>query len=50
MMTMSLPIPSKKQKVNFYYVPYDIKNNYVNYSGELMLRTTDTFSDLRTLF
>ena len=50
MMTMSLPIPSKKQKISFYYVPYDIKKDYINKSGELMLRATDSFQEFRSKF
>lgn len=35
MMTMSLPIPAKKQKMNFFFVPYNIGEGYINHAGDI---------------
>lgn len=48
-MTLSLPIPGKKERIGFFYIPYNITPNYVNNKGEVFLRETDTVRDLRTL-
>lgn len=48
-MTLSLPIPGKKERLGFFYVPYHITPTYKNYKGEVHLRETDTIRDFRTL-
>lgn len=47
MMTMMLPIPAQKQSFKLFYIPYDIKDGYVNYSGEVQMRSTDTITTFR---
>lgn len=37
-MTISLPIPGKKKKHTFFYIPYHINQNYTNHSGSISLR------------
>lgn len=49
-MTLSLPIPGKKKKFSFFFVPYEINEGYVNYSGEIFLRDTETIADFRQEF
>lgn len=44
---MLLPIPGKKETVRFYYVPYDIKENYMNKQAEIVIRTSDTWMEFR---
>lgn len=46
-MTLSLPIPGKKKQMKFFYIPYHLKDEYVNRSGEIYLRETDTVADMR---
>eukprot|EP00347_Sterkiella_histriomuscorum_P023008 403336310 len=46
-MTLSLPIPGKKEKVEFFFVPYNITPQYVNFKGEVFMRELDTISDFR---
>lgn len=48
-MTLSLPIPGKKEKLAFFFVPYHITPTYKNFKGEVHLRETDTIRDFRTL-
>jgi hypothetical protein len=47
MMTMLLPIPSKKIKCMFFFVPYEISEGYINYSCAIEIRSSDTIMDLR---
>ena len=50
-MTLSLPIPGKKEKFSFFYIPYKIRSDsYTNYKGEVHLRETETILDFRTTF
>lgn len=49
MMTMMLPIPAKKAKVEFFFVPYHLKDGYVNKKTNLTVRDTETISTLRTM-
>lgn len=47
-LTLSLPIPGKKEKYSFFYIPYDMKNpDYTNLKGEVYLRESDTVFDFR---
>lgn len=46
-MILSLPIPGKKEKFGFFYIPYHIDESYTNYKGEVYLRETDTINDFR---
>ena len=48
-MTLSLPIPGKKEKISFFFIPYDITSTYKNYKGEIFLRESDSVRDFRTL-
>lgn len=50
MMTMLLPIPNKKQPTKIYYIPYNIKEKYVNRSGEVRVRSTETVAEFRSEF
>lgn len=47
-MTLSLPIPGKKDKFSFFFVPYHIKQNYTNFKGEVFLRETDSITEFRS--
>ena len=46
-MTLSLPIPGKKDKFSFFYIPYHIKQEYSNFKGEVFLRDSDTIREFR---
>eukprot|EP00347_Sterkiella_histriomuscorum_P018454 403345455 len=46
-MTLSLPIPGKKERVGFFFVPYNITPEYKNFKGEVFMRESDTISDFR---
>ena len=41
-MTLSLPIPGKKEKYTFYLVPYNLTKDYKNIKGEVFLKETDS--------
>ena len=47
MMTLALPIPMQKKSLSFFYVPYNIGSGYVNYSGSIKLRLTDSVMTFR---
>jgi hypothetical protein len=48
MMTMLLPIPAKKESIEFYFVPYDLnKKGYVNYKGMVSIRGSDSVMQFR---
>lgn len=47
MMTMLLPIPEKKQQLSFFFIPYNITENYINKSGSLVIRANERIMDLR---
>ena len=49
MMTMLLPIPGKKNTLSLFFLPYDIKQGYVNYSARILVRNTDTLDTLRDI-
>lgn len=46
-MTLSLPIPGKKKQIKFFYIPYHIKEGYVNHSGDVYLKESDSIADFR---
>lgn len=46
-MTLSLPIPGKKDKIAFFYIPYHVGNNYYNNKGEVHLRESDSIKEFR---
>ena len=47
-MTLTVPIPGKKDKFTFFYIPYDMmKADYTNYSGEVYLRDSDSMAAFR---
>lgn len=46
-MTLSLPIPGKKDKVGFYFIPYKISKDYKNFKGEVYLRESDSILEFR---
>lgn len=46
-MTLSLPIPGKKEKITFFLIPYNITENYTNQKGEVFLRETESIYDFR---
>jgi ubiquitin C-terminal hydrolase len=44
-MTLTVPIPGKKELVKFFYIPYDMNaEGYSNYSGEVYVRESDTIA------
>ena len=47
-MTLSLPIPGKKEKIQFFYIPYNMNiKDYTNFKGEAFLRETESIYDFR---
>jgi hypothetical protein len=46
-MTLSLPIPGKKDKFAFFYIPYNLTKDYVNNKGEVYLKDTDSVRSFR---
>jgi hypothetical protein len=47
-MTLSLPIPGKKEKYPFYFVPYKLDAEYTNFKGEVYLRESDSVLEFRS--
>jgi hypothetical protein len=48
-MTLSLPIPGKKEKLAFFYVPYNLGEDYINNKGEVFMSETDNIRNFRAL-
>lgn len=48
MMTMSLPIPAKKEPLKFFFVPYDFVDGYMNHAGTVNIRSNDTWQEFRS--
>lgn len=48
-MTMSLPIPGKKETLKLFYIPYDIKENYQNKICTVHIRSSDTWAEFREI-
>lgn len=47
-MTLTVPIPGKKDKFSFFYIPYDMNvENYTNHSGEVYMRDSETMAMFR---
>lgn len=47
-MTLSLPIPGKKEKFPFFYIPYHISaTDYTNFKGDVSLKETESVRDFR---
>jgi hypothetical protein len=46
-MTLSLPIPGKKKLIKFFFIPYHINIGYLNHSGEVHMRESESIADLR---
>ena len=47
-MTLTLPIPGKKDKFSFFYIYYDLSTkDYTNHKGEVYLKESDTISEFR---
>lgn len=41
-MTLIVPIPGKKEKFSFFYIPYDMNTkDYTNYRQEIFLRNSE---------
>lgn len=48
-MTLTVPIPGKKDKFSFFYIPYNMNDeDYTNYSGTVYLRDTDSIAQFRS--
>ena len=47
-MTLSLPIPGKKERYSFYFVPYKLDAEYTNFKGEVYLRESDSVLEFRS--
>lgn len=47
MMTLSLPIPKKKQNKEFFFLPYNITEKYINKSFKIMVGESDNLRTLR---
>jgi hypothetical protein len=47
-MTLSLPIPGKKEKFEFFYIPYKMDaEDYNNFKCEVELRESETIQAFR---
>lgn len=49
MVTISLPIPEKKEVKEFFFLPFHIKNGYVNNSFRIKVGESDNLRTLRTI-
>ena len=47
MMTISLPIPAPKKKISFFFVPYNVGDDYMNQQGNILLGQNDNFRAFR---
>lgn len=48
-MTLSLPIAGKREKINFFYIPYKITEEYKNFRGFISIKESDTIRDFRNM-
>jgi len=48
-MTLSLPIPKKKEEKDFFLIPYNIKEDYVNYSYKIKVGGSDNMRTMRRI-
>ena len=46
---MSLPIPKVKQVKDFFFIPYDIKAGYVNFSYRIPVGGSDNLRTVRNI-
>lgn len=49
MMTISLPIPKKKEVKDFFFLPYEIKDGYINNSFKIRVGGSDNLRTLRQI-
>lgn len=46
-LTVSLPIPGKKENIKIYFIEYDINGNSNNYQGSISVRDSENISIFR---
>jgi hypothetical protein len=46
-LTISLPIPGKKEQIKFYFIEYDINSQSNNYQGSVFVRDSEHISTFR---
>lgn len=47
-MTLTVPIPGKKDKIPLFYIQYDLNSeSYTNYAGDIFIRDSDSIAYLR---
>lgn len=49
MMTLSLPIPKKKETKEFFFLPYHVKQGYMNFSYKIRVGGSDNLRTLRNI-
>lgn len=49
MMTLSLPIPKKKESKEFFFLPYSLKQGYMNFSYKIRVGGSDNLRTLRNI-
>ena len=49
MMSLTLPIPKKKEAKDFYFLPHRITQNYMNYSYKIKVGGSDNLRTLRKI-
>ena len=47
MMSLSLPIPKKKESKDFFFLPYSITGDYINKSFKIKVGGSDNLRTLR---
>ena len=48
-MTLSLPIPNKKVATDYFFIPYNIKQDYMNFSYKLKVGDSDNIRTMRKI-
>jgi len=48
-MTLSLPIPKRKEPKDFFFLPYHIKEGYINRSFKIRVGGSDNLRTLRSI-
>jgi len=46
-MAVSVAIPGPRKNTKFFYIPYDLKDGYVNNTGTFSARASDTMAEMR---
>ena len=46
-MAISVAIPGSKKQTKFFYIPYDLKDGYVNNTGTFSARASDSMAEMR---